>query len=130
MDLHRKYAEYKTQHARFLAGVFYLYPCGLFQNDLAWALAFGRPDLCGLTERLLHCSLLRCMPTFVDFRHAIRKGKLTGIDRTREMAKHASRALQAINLPDDKHGCVQAIVVRGQRNQDDILVSDLSVLHD
>ncbi|WP_436207924.1 hypothetical protein [Caballeronia sp. LjRoot31] len=91
---------------------------------------FGQPDLCGPIERLLHYSLLRRMPTFVYFRHAIRKGKLTGIDRAREMAQHASRALHTINLPDDKHSCVQAIVVRGQRNQDDILVSDLSVLHD
>jgi hypothetical protein len=105
-------------------------PIRFVSKRLGFDFRFGRPDLCGLTERLLHYSLLRRMPTFVYFRHAIRKGKLTGIDRTREMAQYASRALHAINLPDDKHGCVQAIVVRGQRNQDDILVSDLSVLHD
>jgi hypothetical protein len=74
---------------------------------------FGRPDLCGLIERLMHDSLLRRTLTFVYFRHAVCKSKLTGIDRAREMSQHASRALQAITLPHDKHGCVQAIVVRG-----------------
>jgi hypothetical protein len=78
----------------------------------------------------MHDSLLRRTLTFVYFRHTVCKGKLTGIDRAREMSQHASGALQAITFPHDKHGCVQAIVVRGQRNQDDILVSDLSVLHD
>ena len=81
-------------------------PIRFFSKRLGFDFRFERPDLCGLIERLLHYSLLRRMLTFVYFRHAIRKGKLTGIDRAREMAQHASRALYAINLPDDKHGCV------------------------
>jgi len=105
-------------------------PKRIVLKPLCVGFRLGRPDLRGLIERLRNYSMLRRMKTFVDFRHAIRKRKLTGIDGTREMAQHASRTLHAINLPHDKHRCVQAIVIRGQRNQDDILVSDLSVLHD
>src|ERR1700712_3808026 len=81
-------------------------PIRFDSRQLGFDLRFGRPDLpdlCGLIERLMQDSLLRRTLTFVYFRHTVCKGKLTGIDRAREMSQHASRALHAITLPHDKH---------------------------
>src|ERR1700712_341008 len=68
-------------------------------------------------------------PSCVDFSHAVSECELPGIQRARKVAQNAARALQAVELPDDQHGGVCAVVVRSHWNQDNVFVTDLTVAH-